>query len=113
MLHDRIMVLVDYVTNVQAGHVPADNDTLRALSALVASLPASENKEFRNEFETEYENVQLTAFLSTMTKSASTLNDLVDKHILMTTGGRDDRMGPRRRGMGRQGGMMGDWDRMH
>jgi COP9 signalosome complex subunit 6 len=60
---------------------------------LIASLPASEIKAFREEFETvgqflfmtpyqahtipqEYEDVQLTAFLSTLTKSANILNDV-------------------------------------
>ena len=53
-----------------------DHATLRALSGLIASLPASENREFREEFDTEYENVQLTAYLATLTKSANILNDV-------------------------------------
>lgn len=70
MLHDRILLLVKYVTEVIAGmHVNVglrfarystsalgsaqkDHATLRSLSALIASLPASENKEFRKEFDT-------------------------------------------------------------
>ncbi|KAL0950771.1 hypothetical protein HGRIS_007539 [Hohenbuehelia grisea] len=111
MLHDRILVLVSYVSDVVAGKSPRDNATLRSISALIASLPATENKNFRAEFDTEYEDVQLTAFLSTMTKSVNTLNDLVDKHGVLTSG-RDERGGPRRR-MGRQGTMGGDWDRVH
>ena len=77
-----------------AGSAQKDHATLRSLSALIASLPASENKEFRKEFDTvgscyhvriqasdqlplkEYEDVQLTAYLSTLTKSASILNDV-------------------------------------
>ncbi|KIM85492.1 hypothetical protein PILCRDRAFT_817520 [Piloderma croceum F 1598] len=114
MLHERILVLVQYVTEVIAGQTQKDQTTLRSLSALIASLPASENRAFREEFETEYEDVQLTAFLSTLTKSANILNDLVDKHLVLTSGGRDDR-GPggarRRAGPGRN--MPGDWDRMH
>jgi COP9 signalosome complex subunit 6 len=43
---------------------------------LIASLPATENNAFREEFETEYEDVQLTAFLSSLTKSANILNDV-------------------------------------
>ncbi|TFK41308.1 maintenance of mitochondrial structure and function-domain-containing protein [Crucibulum laeve] len=113
MLHERIMLLVKYVTEVIGGQATKDHATLRALAALVASLPASENKEFRQEFETEYEDVQLTAFLSSLTKSANILNDLVDKHLVMTAG-RDDNRGPRRRGMGRQGGIPGpDWGDRH
>ncbi|KAN0100808.1 Maintenance of mitochondrial structure and function domain containing protein [Tylopilus felleus] len=111
MLHERILVLVQYVTNVIAGRVPKDHAILRSISALIASLPASENKGFREEFDTEYEDVQLTAFLSALTKSTNTLNDLVDKHLVLNGALRDERAmgpGPRRR-MGRQGGMLGDW----
>lgn len=115
MLHERILVLVQYVSNVISGQVPKDHTTLRSLFALIASLPASESNSFREEFNTEYEDVQLTAFLSVLTKSTSVLNDLIDKHLVMSGGIREDRSlmsGPRRR-MGRQGGFAGDWPSMH
>lgn len=111
MLHERILVLVQYVANAIAGQVPKDHTILRSLSALIASLPASESNTFREEFNTEYEDVKLTAFLSVLTKSTNTLNNLVDKHLIMNGGMRDERpliTGPRRR-LGRPGGMPGDW----
>ena len=68
MLHDRILVLVDYVKAVLsgmghypacvvclillAGSAPKDHATIRSLAALVASLPASDSQGFREEFET-------------------------------------------------------------
>ncbi|KAI0757290.1 COP9 signalosome subunit 6 [Daedaleopsis nitida] len=110
MLHDRIMLLVKYVTDVIAGSAKKDHATLRALSALIASLPASENKEFREEFDTEYEDVQLTAYLATLTKSANILNDLVDRHIVLTSSREERSGGPRRRGMM---GRPTDFDRFH
>ncbi|KAI0095258.1 COP9 signalosome subunit 6 [Irpex rosettiformis] len=104
MLHDRIVLLVRYVTAVVAGEATKDNATLRALSALLASLPASEDLQFREEFDTEYEDVQLTTYLSTLTKSANILNDLVDRHVVLTAS-REERgpSGPRRRPGGRSG----------
>ncbi|KAJ7102284.1 COP9 signalosome subunit 6 [Mycena belliarum] len=112
MLHDRIVVLVKYVTDVVMEQAPKDHATLRALSALIASLPATENNAFRAEFETEYEDVQLTAFLASLTKSANILNDLVDKHIVVTSGnGERGPSGPRRRGMGMGMNRQSDWDR--
>ncbi|KAH9937413.1 COP9 signalosome subunit 6 [Fomitopsis serialis] len=122
MLHDRIVLLVKYVSDILAGQAIKDHSTLRALSALVASLPASDHKGFREEFDTEYEDVQLTAYLSALTKSASLLNDLVDKHVVLTAT-REERHagpgGPRRRGMPGMG-MMGmgmdrlsDWRSFH
>ncbi|THH17396.1 hypothetical protein EW146_g3399 [Bondarzewia mesenterica] len=113
MLHDRIVILVQYIKDATAGKALKDHATLRSLTALLASLPASENKGFREEFDTEYEDVQLTAYLSTLTKSASTLNDLVDKHIVMNTSSREERGasgGGRRRGG--QGRPFGDWERL-
>ncbi|KAG6820760.1 hypothetical protein H0H93_012024 [Arthromyces matolae] len=55
MLHERILVLVKYISEVIAGQAPKDNATLRSLSALIASLPATENKAFRDEFTTQGE----------------------------------------------------------
>jgi COP9 signalosome complex subunit 6 len=73
MLHDRIVLLVQYVAQVIAGmflqccvfcaeqlsavqrsigSAKKDHVTLRALSALLASLPASESQSFREEFDT-------------------------------------------------------------
>ncbi|KAG6889369.1 hypothetical protein C0995_001434 [Termitomyces sp. Mi166 len=75
MLHERILVLVKYITDVISGQAQKDHATLRALSALIASLPATENKAFRDEFSTEYADVQLTAVLSSLTKSTNILND--------------------------------------
>jgi len=115
MLHDRITTLVEYVTNCLAGSAKQDPEVLRSLAALVASLPASENKYFREEFETEQSDVLLTTYLSTLTKSQNILNDLVDKHLILTDGGRDPQAGgvggggsrPKRRGGGGPTGFRG------
>ncbi|KAG8746722.1 hypothetical protein FRC10_004026 [Ceratobasidium sp. 414] len=88
--------------------VTKNHEVLRALKALVASLPASENSAFRDEFSTEYADVQLTSYLSSLTKSASILNDIIDKHILIAGRGDEAGRGGRRRGMGMGiGGPMG------
>ena len=74
MLHERLSVLVEYVSGAVAGESTAnvtscflvrkfrvivhtgtarkDHEILRSLSALVASLPASEHPAFREEFDT-------------------------------------------------------------
>ena len=70
MLHERILVLVQYVTDVIAGdslpecarylvddssgQATRDHFALRSLSALMASLPATENPGFREEFDKVY-----------------------------------------------------------
>lgn len=79
MLHERIKVLVDYVSGVVAGNVytscydscltngpiskgsaKKDHEVLRSLTALVASLPASEHPAFRDEFDTVLGNLFMT-----------------------------------------------------
>jgi len=108
MLHDRIVLLTQYVTSVLAQKVPMDRTVLRALASLLATLPASESSEFRKEFDTEYTDVQITAYLSTLTKTTDVLNNLVDKHLVFTAGRGEERgPGPRKRGMG--GRMGADW----
>ncbi|KAK2462032.1 hypothetical protein APHAL10511_006495 [Amanita phalloides] len=109
MLHDRLLVLVKYVTEVFGGQAQKDHTTLRSLSALVASLPATENVAFREEFDTEYEDVQLTGVLSSLTKATNILNDLVDKHSVVWSN-RDERSSAamRRKQIGKPGGFQGD-----
>lgn len=91
MLYDRIVVLVQYVSQALdgastlfffesisyggIGSTKKDHSVLRSIAALIASLPASENRAFREEFDTEYEDVQITAFLSSLTKTTNMLND--------------------------------------
>jgi hypothetical protein len=41
-----------YFSRLSKDQAPKDHATLRALTALIASLPATENKAFREEFET-------------------------------------------------------------
>ena len=73
--HQSLVSHIDQWTRI-VGSAKKDHATLRALSALIASLPASENKGFREEFDTEYEDVQLTAYLATLTKSSNILNEV-------------------------------------
>ena len=76
MLHERIVVLVKYVTEVIAGKFSSretafgcakdtiegratkDHAVLRSLSALMASLPATESPGFREEFDTVRVSIQ-------------------------------------------------------
>lgn len=78
MLHARIGIIISYVENLIKGSegTKLDYPTLRTIQSLVASLPASEHKTFREEYEQEYADVQLTAYLSTLTKTANVLNDV-------------------------------------
>lgn len=76
MLHDRTSILVSYVRSVIAGSAPKDRGVLRALSALVSTLPADRSPQFLANFDTVYEDARVTAYLSTGTKSANALDDV-------------------------------------
>lgn len=76
MLHARILVITSYVDALIKGKAAMDYPTLRSIQALVSSLPASEHKIFKAEYDQEYADVQLTAYLSTLTKTANILNDV-------------------------------------
>lgn len=110
MLHDRIQILVNYVSLAISGAFTSpslmtsssgflgtasvDHTAFRSLSALLTSLPASDAPEFREEFDTvrpshiffdatsltiyyqEYSDVQIVAYLASLTKSTNILNDV-------------------------------------
>ncbi|KAK4688504.1 COP9 signalosome complex subunit 6, partial [Tremellales sp. Uapishka_1] len=107
MLYERIQVLLSYVdeiinsqstfphineNNVDMSHFPEkakpDYTILRQISALVATLPTMNAPEFKEELMTEYSDVQLTAYLTALTKQLSVLANVSMsqaplRHLLM------------------------------
>ncbi|KAJ9106268.1 hypothetical protein QFC21_001413 [Naganishia friedmannii] len=79
MLHERMRVLLAYVVGVINGTAQVEHSVLRQISAIVATLPVMTESGFKDEFLTEYSDVQLTTYLATLTKSLATLNDLTDR----------------------------------
>ncbi|ORY90688.1 Mov34-domain-containing protein [Leucosporidium creatinivorum] len=91
MLFDRVSIIVEYLAAVSAGTAPKDEETLRQISSLVAGLKQggdgnTESGEWREEFMTEYNDVLLTTYLSTLTKQLNSANDLLDKQLLLVSG---------------------------
>lgn len=104
MLSERIKVCLQYVVDVRAGKLPRDHDTLRAIKAILAGMPAMDSPEFRREFLKvssvtwehtsteysvfthtlppslcvlqEYNDVLLTDYLASMTKGLNALNEV-------------------------------------
>nr|XP_019047778.1 COP9 signalosome complex subunit 6 [Kwoniella bestiolae CBS 10118]OCF26708.1 COP9 signalosome complex subunit 6 [Kwoniella bestiolae CBS 10118] len=100
MLYERVAVLLQYITAVINKTAKPDHNILRQVSALVATLPTMDAKEFREELNTEYDDVQLTAYLTTLTKQLNALSEYADKHNLLHPPPNDDFTGP-------HGGMRG------
>jgi COP9 signalosome complex subunit 6 len=110
MLHSRIGVILQYLSNVHKGVIPADHETLRQISALVSSISATSpdakdvdtEGSFAAEFEQEQNDVLLTTILGQMTRNLESTNVLMDKFGITQQRGEDDiMMGP---GGGRKGG---------
>ncbi|WVF65711.1 hypothetical protein IAT40_000442 [Kwoniella sp. CBS 6097] len=90
MLYDRIAVLLQYITAVIGKTAQPDHTILRQISALVATLPTMDAKDFQHELMTEYSDVQLTSYLQTLTKQLNALSDYADKHNLLHPPPSDD-----------------------
>lgn len=95
MLHDRIQVISGYIDAVSKGasqivksqqpdKVQADHTILRQIASLVATLPTIDAPDFQKELHTvsptvvrgsrqEIQDVQITAYLSSLTKQLDAL----------------------------------------
>ncbi|CAO1635179.1 unnamed protein product [Sympodiomycopsis kandeliae] len=79
MLAERIQVTLQYVSEVRKGNIQRDHETMRRIKSVLASMPAMDSTEFKQEFLKEYNDVMLTSYLSSLTKGLQSLNELVDK----------------------------------
>ncbi|WWD21032.1 hypothetical protein CI109_105513 [Kwoniella shandongensis] len=90
MLYERISVLLQYISGVINKTAKPDHTILRQISALVATLPTMDAKEFQEELMTEYSDVQLAAYLTTLTKQLNALSEYADKHNILHPAQTDD-----------------------
>ncbi|KAK8843443.1 hypothetical protein IAR55_007100 [Kwoniella newhampshirensis] len=99
MLYERIAVLLQYISGVINKTAKPDHTVLRQISALVATLPTMDAKEFQDELITEYSDVRLEAYLTSLTKQLSALSEYADKHNILHPARNDD-FGPAHGGRG-------------
>lgn len=104
MLHSRIKLLYEYVSDVENGGpgiqigspldltrfykgvVEKDHNLMRQISSLCCRLPTIDSPQFRQEFLTDLNDVLLTSYLATLTKGFNTINDVVEKFVSRTSG---------------------------
>jgi COP9 signalosome complex subunit 6 len=72
-------MLQKYVQAVDQGKIPRDAGVLRRVVSLCHQLPTIDTPEFKQEFITEYNDALLITYLASITKSANSVNDLIDK----------------------------------
>jgi len=94
MLHTKIKILKRFLEATAKGEVKADHGLLRQIAGLCNLLPAIDTEAFKEDFLNEYNDALLVTYLSSITKGASIINDMVDRYNTAY-----DRQG-RRRGFG-------------
>jgi len=94
MLHTKINILKNFLTATASGQVKPDHGLLRQIAGLCNLLPAIDTDAFKEDFLNEYNDALLVTYLSSITKGASIINDMVDRYNTAY-----DRQG-RRRGFG-------------
>ena len=90
-MNDRISVLLDYLRGVESGTIPdPDYGLLRQVDALVRRLPLLQTGQSRGlpgEFESEYDNAVMLAYLAALTKTARAVRVATDKSLLVLESG--------------------------
>jgi len=95
MLHTKIKILKKFLEATAAGEVKPDHGLLRQIAGLCNLLPAIDTEAFKEDFFNEYNDALLVTYLSSITKGASMINDMVDRYNTAY-----DRQGRGRRGFG-------------
>ncbi|TXT08758.1 hypothetical protein VHUM_02886 [Vanrija humicola] len=81
MLQERVAVIVEYISGVLNGTAKVDHNILRQISSLVATLPVMDADQFKEELKTEYNDAQLTTYLTTLLGQLEALVDVsIDAH---------------------------------
>jgi len=79
MLYLRIKILVKLLESMKSGKIPPNHSLLRRISSLTNLLPAIDSPAFRQEFLNEYNDALLVTYLAGITKTSSTLNEMIEK----------------------------------
>jgi len=80
MLHTKIKTLVKFLEATVKGDIKPDHGLLRQIAGLCNLLPAIDTAAFREDFINEYNDALLVTYLSSITKGASVINELVDRY---------------------------------
>ncbi|KAJ3268074.1 COP9 signalosome complex subunit 6 [Borealophlyctis nickersoniae] len=84
MLNSRIRILSKYMRDLKSGKVTRNHDIVRQIGSMCNRLPTIDSPDFREEFLIDHNDVLLMTYLATMTKGAHGINELVDKHNLIS-----------------------------
>lgn len=80
MLNMRIKIIKTFLEATEKGEIPKDHNMLRKINGIVNLLPTIDTPNFKQEFLSEYNDALLVTYLSTITKGASIINELVERY---------------------------------
>ncbi|XP_043652843.1 COP9 signalosome complex subunit 6 [Drosophila teissieri] len=92
MLNTRIKIVLQYIRDVEAGKLRANQEILREAYALCHRLPVMQVPAFQEEFYTQCNDVGLISYLGTLTKGCNDMHHFVNKFNMLY-----DRQGSSRR----------------
>jgi len=79
MLNTRIKIVLQYIRDVEAGKLRANQEILREAYALCHRLPVMQVPAFQEEFYTQCNDVGLISYLGTLTKGCNDMHHFVNK----------------------------------
>jgi COP9 signalosome complex subunit 6 len=82
MLHVRISIVKHYLEDVKAGKLAFNQEILREIMGVCHQLPAIGSGDFNQAFFTEYSDALLVTYMATLTKAASSTNEMLEKFNL-------------------------------
>jgi len=95
MLNMRLKIIKNYLEATQKGELPKDHALLRQTRGIIDLIPAIDTPKFKEEFLNEYNDALLVTYLSSITKGANIMNDLVERYNVAY-----DKQNKRSRGLG-------------
>ncbi|KAK3100387.1 hypothetical protein FSP39_019123 [Pinctada imbricata] len=75
MLQDKLTLVLEYIDDVLAGKVPADNTTGRFLTDLVSNVPQIDAQEFDDMLNSNMKDLLMVVYLANLTRTQLALNE--------------------------------------
>lgn len=85
LLNNRIRVIYEYVKAIKnkTGNIKKNNEILRDIQSLCNRLPVMNSPNFYREFYTLYNDVTWISYLGVITQGSNTLNQYINKFLIM------------------------------
>ncbi len=83
LLNNRIRIIHQFISDMKNKKIKKNNELLREISAFTHRLPVKPSTNFFKEFYTQYNDITWIAYLGVLMQSSNTLNQYINKFLLM------------------------------